>query len=271
MIAACSIRPSILFALYARHGLPAGGRITASGGPWRRKEALVATTTSRNVETDTIPSRLPTEDELRSAIDDLQKAVETYLHIWWSIRRISRAADYRDYPERALVPGDEQPAFEHVGRLLLFAHDSESHRVPVLVLTGIRRSEAQALRWRDVDLLEGVLRVRESKSEAGERSIALSPALRDVLTDQYRRTAFSGDDEFVFCHSERGSAYRPEWFREALTAALTAAGVEVGGLRPHHDPRHCSLTKGAAAGESPIALMTRAGHSNMATTKRTCT
>jgi hypothetical protein len=32
--------------------------------------------------------------------------------------------------------------------------------------------------------------------------------------------------------------------------------------------RHASLTNGAATGESPIALMTRAGHSNMATTKR---
>jgi integrase len=139
----------------------------------------------------------------------------------------------------------------------------------VLVLTGVRRSEAQALRWRDVDLLEGVLRVRKSKSEAGERSIALSPMLRDVLTEHYKRTAFRGNDELVFCHPERGSAYRPEWFREALTAALTAAGVEVGeGFRPHHDLRHCSLTNGAAAGESPIALMTRAGHSNMATTKR---
>jgi hypothetical protein len=52
--------------------------------------------------------------------------------------------------------------------------------------------------------------------------------LRDVLTQQFKRTAFRGNDELVFCHAERGSAYRPEWFREALTAALTAAGVEVG-------------------------------------------
>jgi hypothetical protein len=31
--------------------------------------------------------------------------------------------------------------------------------------------------------------------------------------------------------------------------------------------RHASLTNGAAAGETPIALMTRAGHWSMATTK----
>jgi hypothetical protein len=39
-------------------------------------------------------------------------------------------------------------------------------------------------------------------------------------------------------------------------------------VRPFHDLRHSSLTNGAAAGESPIALMTRAGHANMATPKQ---
>jgi integrase len=136
-----------------------------------------------------------------------------------------------------------------------------------LILTGLRRSELQALRWADVDLLEGVLRVRRSKSEAGERAIALSPTLRDVLSEHYRRTAFKGDGDLVFCHPTRGSRFNADAFGEALRAALSTAGVE-GDLRPFHDLRHASLTNGAAAGESPIALMTRAGHTNMATTKR---
>ena len=112
-----------------------------------------------------------------------------------------------------------------------------------------------------------VLRVSESKSEAGERSIALSADPPRRLSDRYRRTAYKGDDDRVFCHPDRGSVYRAEGFREALRAALGAAGVEAD-LRPFHDLRHASLTNGAAAGESPIALMTKAGHTNMATTKR---
>jgi integrase len=59
---------------------------------------------------------------------------------------------------------------------------------PTLVLTGIRRFEAQALRWRDVDLVESVLRVRDSKSEDGIRSIALSPALVDALATHKDRS-----------------------------------------------------------------------------------
>jgi integrase len=88
-----------------------------------------------------------------------------------------------------------------------------------------------------------------------------------MLSDHYRRTPFKGDGELVVFHSKRGTTYAAETFAAALKAALAAAGVE-GDLRPFHDLRHASLTNGAAAGESPIALMTRAGHSNMATTKR---
>lgn len=39
-------------------------------------------------------------------------------------------------------------------------------------------------------------------------------------------------------------------------------------MRPFHDARHGSLTNGAAAGETPIALMARAGHRSMATTNQ---
>jgi len=69
-------------------------------------------------------------------------------------------------------------------------------------------------RWRDVDLLDGVLKVRESKSEAGRgRSIALAPLPRDALVGHYQRTAYRGDGERVFCHPERGSVYRAETFK----------------------------------------------------------
>jgi integrase len=72
----------------------------------------------------------------------------------------------------------------------------------------------------------------------------------------------------AFAHAtsvSRGTTYRAEAFQEALTAALAVAGVE-GKLRAFHDLRHSSLTLGAAAGEGAIALMSRAGHRNMATT-----
>jgi integrase len=61
-----------------------------------------------------------------------------------------------------------------------------------LVLLGLWRSELQALRWGSVDLLEGVVRVVDSKTETGERSIAIPPGLGDELTAHYRRIGVQG-------------------------------------------------------------------------------
>jgi integrase len=81
-----------------------------------------------------------------------------------------------------------------------------------------------------------------------------------------RRSALQGDDELVFCHPHRGSKVDHEWHAGEFRTALKRAGVE-GYVRPFHDARHASLTNGAAAGDSPIALMSRAGHRSMQTTK----
>jgi integrase len=70
----------------------------------------------------------------------------------------------------------------------------------------------------------------------------------------------------VFCHPERGIRINPTWYAAEFRNALATAGI-TDYVRPFHDARHCSLTNGAAAGESPVALMTRAGHANIATTK----
>jgi integrase len=38
-------------------------------------------------------------------------------------------------------------------------------------------------------------------------------------------------------------------------------------VRPFHDLRHTAITNDAAAGANPVALMTKAGHSDMKTTR----
>ena len=138
-----------------------------------------------------------------------------------------------------------------------------------LILTGLRRHELQALRWRDVDLLKGVLRVRDSKTEDGIRSIALSSRLVDALAEQWQRTAFRGDDELVFAHPRKGSAVTAKWFTKALRASMRAAGVDgANAIRAFHDLRHTGITNDAASGSSAIAVISKAGHADMKTTKR---
>jgi len=147
-----------------------------------------------------------------------------------------------------------------------------------VVLAGLRRGETLGLRWRDVDLADpagAVLRVRETlvhgyadtpKSDAGARTLALGPKLAEELWQHRRRTAYSGDDERVFCHPEKGAPLDHERYAKTLRAALERAGVERR-MRPFHDGRHTSITNSATAGLSPAALMARAGHSDFKTTQ----
>jgi integrase len=136
-----------------------------------------------------------------------------------------------------------------------------------LVLTGLRRFELQALRWRDVDLVENVLRVLDSKTEEGVRSIAIPPGLAEELWQWRRTTNYRGDDERAFSNQKTGGAYREEHFADSFRAALAAAGITEY-VRPFHDLRHTAITNDAASGSSAIAVMAKAGHASMATTKR---
>jgi integrase len=150
-----------------------------------------------------------------------------------------------------------------------------------LELAGIRRHEAELLRWRDVDLIENTLRVRKSKSESGLRSIALSPQLAEELWQLRRASAFAGDDEYVFAHPERGTRLDAGWFKQELAAAMAAAGVtrfpewtyrdaggrRRGGFRAFHDNRHTSITNDARFA-SAVAVKVKAGHSSLATTEK---
>jgi hypothetical protein len=61
--------------------------------------------------------------------------------------------------------------------------------------------------------------------------------------------------------------YRAETFAVQFAAALKRAGI-TDKMRPFHDLRHTAITNDAASGSSPIAVMTKAGHSDMRTTKR---
>lgn len=152
---------------------------------------------------------------------------------------------------------------------VLKAFNNEQARTIFLTLslTGLRRKEISGLRWRDVDLVGGVLRVEESKTKEGERSVALSSRLTEALIEHLGRSTYTAPDDRVFGHRTRGTKLNPDWYGREFRKALLAVGI-TDYVRPFHDARHGSLTNGAANGESTFALMRRAGHKNVATTQR---
>jgi integrase len=95
----------------------------------------------------------------------------------------------------------------------------------------------------------------------------LPATLVNALATYFAAARYNADGDYVLAHPERGSKLDADWFAGEFRAALKAAGIDEY-MRPFHDLRHASLTNGAAAGEQPLELMTRAGHRDMATTRQ---
>jgi integrase len=143
--------------------------------------------------------------------------------------------------------------------------------------TAMRRGELLALRWRDIQLLEGLISVREAlvkgrfttpKSRSSRRLIELGPCTRDLLAERWRQTPFQSDNELVFSHPQKGTPLDPARLaREHLRPALQRAAITKP-FRPFHDLRHTALTHEAAAGNPMAYIQLKAGHSQSATTER---
>ena len=114
-------------------------------------------------------------------------------------------------------------------------------RLPML--TGRRRNEIPTLRWEDVDLEAGELRLRDSKT--GARLVPLSPAAARVLCSLPR----DGDSPWAISGRKRGTH-------------LTNVNVSWGVIRARaglddvrlHDLRHSFASRALALGESLPAI-----------------
>jgi len=143
--------------------------------------------------------------------------------------------------------------------------------------TAMRRGELLGLRWRDVQLLEGRVYVREAlvngrvttpKSRASRRLIELGPRTTELLAEHFVRTAFDREDEWVFSHPELGTPLDPSKLTRAyLRPALQRAGITKP-FRAFHDLRHTALTHEAAAGNPLVYVQMKAGHSQSQITER---
>jgi integrase len=135
---------------------------------------------------------------------------------------------------------------------------------------GLRRGELQALRWSDVDLDAGVLRVERSwdqregpvepKSRAGRRRIPLVRPLRAELA-AHRLRQGGGGEGLVLGKGEKAFASGAATRR--AREAWAARDLEPIGL---HECRHTYASFMIAAGVNAKALSTYMGHSSITIT-----
>lgn len=134
--------------------------------------------------------------------------------------------------------------------------------------TGLRLGEVCALRWRDVDLERGALRLPQHKTvgKAGARIVPLDPATVQVLAWWQ---GVSGDGERVLPVSS--------WIGTTLLPDLLAAGVTRGELHQaeegsrvfsFHGLRRTFVTLSLGDGRTEDWVMRRTGHTTSAQLQR---
>lgn len=111
-----------------------------------------------------------------------------------------------------------------------------------LVFAGPRIGEALELRWADVDLANGALRIRGTKTEAAMRRVKLVPVLREILAEWKAAQAAPQPEGRVF-PTATGKRQNPSNVRcRVLAPAVERANVALGlaglpalpvGLTPH--------------------------------------
>lgn len=147
----------------------------------------------------------------------------------------------------------------------------------VALTTALRRGELLALRWRDVELLEGRLTVREAfvrgqfqapKSKASRRTIELGRRAIEAVQEQWTASAYRGDDELVFGHPLKGTPLDASKLARLYMRPALARAEIVKPFRVWHDMRHTALTHEAAAGNPAIYVQLKAGHSQGSITER---
>jgi integrase len=138
-----------------------------------------------------------------------------------------------------------------------------------LVFSGLRIGELTELRWRDVNLADGTITVRASKTDAGVRRVDLLPVLRDELATLKAGVRAHADDR-VF-PTQPGNAMNDSNVRNRiLNRAVKLADKRLAkagsnplpeGLTPHK-LRHTYTSLMAALGKDPGEIMDQTGHTN---------
>jgi integrase len=125
------------------------------------------------------------------------------------------------------------------------------------VETGMRTGEMAGLRWKDIDLLAGVVHVTESKSLSGIRSVPLSGFSKTELL-KWRSLVGPEFSEWVF-PALSNRRHPLQGGRKAWASALKKAGIP---FFPIYNLRHAFASRMTAAGVSPITIAQMLGHAS---------
>jgi integrase len=142
---------------------------------------------------------------------------------------------------------------------ILVVSDPHIHALVVTQLeTGMRPNrETLMLKWEDIDFVNDVIRVRESKTQAGIRNIPLSARCKAELLAWRKRL---GPDFSPYVFPNMQDPARPlKDIRRSWARALRAAKIEYFWI---YNLRHTFASRLSAAGISDLFVAQMIGHSS---------
>ncbi|PMQ04218.1 Transposase [Dyella sp. AD56] len=136
--------------------------------------------------------------------------------------------------------------------------------------TGLRTSELIALRWEDVDLVNGMVSVRRAKvrkkvkapkTKAGRRTVQLLVPALNAIQAQRAHSQLRGEEVFLNPRTGEPWLHDGPIRKTAWHPALKRAGVR---YRYPYQMRHTFASTLLSAGENPVWVATMMGHKDWA-------
>lgn len=164
-------------------------------------------------------------------------------------------------PERSTMEPEQLPS------LLEAAGRTFRPVLAVLAGAGLRNGEACALNWQDVNLAGGTLTIRDSKTDAGVRSVDLPDALRELLIEHKQRARRAGRTDPVLVN-RAGGRQTVSNVERRLKTAVRAANVRLErlGLEPisarltPHSLRRLYSSLRFGLSDDPVYVAEQLGH-----------
>jgi integrase len=173
---------------------------------------------------------------------------------------------------RVFVPGERRRkprtlTPEQIHRLLGAIPDEHRDLVSFLAYTGVRISEALAATWGDLAQEDGapVLRIRDSKTDAGVRSVPLAPGFGRALLKRRAKAKWATDSDPIFPSKVGTPLDARNWRRYVWRPAVKAAGVEA----TPHTLRHSLASLLFEQGHTAAQVAAWLGHEDPSFTLRT--
>jgi len=168
------------------------------------------------------------------------------------VRKVKFFSENGCFRERILMEDEED-------RLLDACPSYLRPIVMVALHSGMRKGEILKLKWKDVDLDEGEIKVTESKSGKA-RILPVNSTLRGLLLGLKSQ---NGQSEYVFENPKTGKPFLD--LKRSFSGACRKVGIE--NLR-FHDLRHTFASRLVKKGADLMIVKELMGHSSVVTTQR---